>query len=146
MNDLLLDVLSNYGLHEVAGSKSNPFIIKMGKELGVDIEDDSTFAWCSLALSYFAKRNNYEYNKQFNARGWLKIDKPIIVLKPSVGDIVVLWRVSPDSWEGHVGIFINWDETNVWVLGGNQGNMISIAPYKRERILGFRQLHKLSTT
>jgi len=146
MKDLLIEMLSHYGLKEIVGSKHNPEILAMFADIGYDwVKDDET-AWCSASLNYFCKKLGYERSGKLDARSWLKIDKPIIVLKPTIGDIVVLWRVSPDSWEGHVGLFINWDENNIWVLGGNQGNMISIAPYKRERILGFRQLHKLSTT
>jgi len=140
MQDLLIEFLSHYGLSEVSGPKSNPELIAMGEDLGFDIEDDSTTAWCSLAMNYYAKKCGYEITNSLSARSWLKM--PIMVLKPQVGDIVVLWRVSSSDWRGHVGIFVNWDEKFVYVLGGNTNNMISIAPYSRNRILGFRQLKK----
>jgi uncharacterized protein (TIGR02594 family) len=143
MTDLLIEVLKHYGLAEVPGVKSNPEIIAMFTELGYNIDDDSTTAWCSACMSYFAKKCGYEYNKGLDARGWLKLPTPIVVLQPSVGDIVVLWRDSPTSWQGHVGLFISQDVHNVWLLGGNQGNAINISPYSRDRILGVRQLHKL---
>jgi len=141
MTDLFLDMISQYGLKEVDGVQSNPQILSFFKELGYDVKDDSTTAWCSAALSYFAKKNGYEYNKQLNARGWLKMST--IVLKPTVGDVVVFWRNDPKSWEGHVGLFVSMDEKNVYTLGGNQGNAITIAPYPRERVLVFRELKKI---
>jgi uncharacterized protein (TIGR02594 family) len=142
MNDLLLLMLSHYGLKEVDGAESNKEILQFFGELGYDwVSDDSKTAWCSAALSYYAKQCGYEYHKKLNAKGWL--DMPIKILKPTVGDIVVLWRNDPNGWEGHVGLFINWDEKYVWVLGGNQANSLSIMAYPRERILGFRQLIKL---
>ena len=141
MIDLLHEFLIHYGLSEVSGPQSNPDIIAMGNELGFDIEDDSTTAWCSLAMNYYAKKCGYEYTNSLAARSWLKM--PVMILKPQLGDIVVLWRVSPSDWRGHVAIFINWNENYVYTLGGNQNNSISIVPYARGRILGFRQLRKL---
>jgi len=143
MQDLLIEFLSHYGLSEVSGPKSNPDIIAMGDDLGYDVEDDSTTAWCSLAMNYYAKKCGYEITNSLSARSWLSLPKPIIVLKPQLGDIVVLWRVSPTDWRGHVALFINWNENYVYTLGGNQNNSISIVPYSRQRILGFRQLHKI---
>jgi uncharacterized protein (TIGR02594 family) len=141
MTDLLLEMLSRYGLTEVSGPDSNPEIIEMGRELGINIEDDSTFSWCSIALCYYAKKLGYEQPNSGAARSWLKM--PITIFKPSLGDVVVLWRESKVSWKGHVGLFINWDKNFVWLLGGNQNNSISIAKFTRERILGIRQMHKL---
>jgi uncharacterized protein (TIGR02594 family) len=141
MQDLLIETLSHYGLSEVPGLDSNPEIIAMFAELGYDIKDDSTSAWCSASLSYFAKKCGYEYNKSLSARDWLKL--PVVVLKPILGDVTVLWRETPQSWKGHVGLFISQDVHKIFLLGGNQGNSISIAPYSRERLLGFRQLRKL---
>lgn len=140
MTDLLEMMLSHYGLREIDGPSSNPEIIEMGKDLGFDIHDDSTTAWCSLALNYFAKKCGYEYTGDLSARSWLKM--PVMVLKPTMGDVVVFWRESPQSWKGHVGLFITWDDKYIWTLGGNQNNMLSIAPYARERLLGFRALKK----
>jgi len=142
MQDLLVEVLSNYGIKEVAGKNSNPKILEFFKELGYDwVNDDSTTAWCSAMLSYYAKKCGYEYNKSLSARDWLKM--PIKVLKPQIGHIVIFWRESPQSWKGHVGIFIAQDINIIYVLGGNQGNSLSIAGYPRDQLLGYRELRKL---
>ena len=141
MTDLLLAMLADYGLKEFDGPANNPEIIAMGEELGLTIEDDSTLAWCSLALNYYAKTCGYEYSNSLSARSWLQM--PIHVLKPTIGDVVVLWRENPTSWKGHVGLFISWDDLRVNILGGNQNNEINITSYPRGRILGIRQLHKI---
>jgi uncharacterized protein (TIGR02594 family) len=141
MTDLLLEFLSHYGLKEIDGPESNPDIIAMFKEIGYDVQDDSTTAWCSAAMNYYAKKTGYEYTGKLDARSWLKTS--IIILKPTMGDIVVFWRDKPSGWEGHVGLFIAWDETNIYTLGGNESNMIKISPYPRAQLLGFRQLKKI---
>jgi uncharacterized protein (TIGR02594 family) len=142
MKEVLLEMLSHYGMKEVDGTASNPDILAMFKELGYDwVNDDSTTAWCSAALNYYCKKCGYEYTGKLDARSWLKL--PVMILKPSVGDVVVLWRDTPDSWKGHVGLFLSMDETKVFILGGNTNNSLSIAAYPRDRILGFRQAKKL---
>jgi len=142
MRDLLIEVLSHYGLKEIDGKESNPQILAMFSEIGYKIDDDSTTAWCSAAMNYYAKKCGYEYTGKLDARSWLKMST--IVLHPEIGDIVVLWRNNPEGWEGHVGLFISWDEKNIQILGGNQGNQINITSYPRERLLGFRKLNRIA--
>lgn len=140
MQEILLAMLADYGLREVDGKSSNPEILEMGEELNIDIEDDSTIAWCSLAINYYAKKCGYEYTNDLAARSWLKMPE---VLKPEIGDIVVLWRDDPHSWKGHVGLFISYNNNEVYILAGNQNNEINITAFPRERILGFRRLKKI---
>ena len=141
MTEILLEILKLYGLKEIIGSKHNPQILAMFAEIGYDWVTDDETAWCSAALNYFCKKLGYERSGKLDARSWLKM--PIVVINPQLGDIVILWRNSPTAWEGHVGLYISQDIHNIYVLGGNQGNMLSIAPYDKERILGFRQVRKL---
>lgn len=144
MTDLLIEMLSHYGMKEVEGKDSNPEILNFFKDLGYDwVNDDSTTAWCSAALSYYAKKCGYEYNKDLNARGWLNLPNKILVLRPEIGDVVIFWRESPDSWKGHVGLFIAQDKNIIYTLGGNQGNAINIQAYPRDQLLGYRKLKKL---
>jgi len=52
MTDLLLEVISHYGLSEVAGTDSNPEILEFFRELDYDwVNDDSAVSWCSAMLS-----------------------------------------------------------------------------------------------
>ena len=142
MTDLLVEVLSHYGMKEVAGKDSNPDIMEFFKELGYDwVTDDSATAWCAAMLSYYAKKCGYEYNTTLGARDWLKM--PVKILEPKTGHIVVFWRGSYNSWTGHVGIYIARDKNIIYTLGGNQGNQISIAGYPLDQVLGYRELRKL---
>ena len=141
MEALLIEMLKYYGLKEILGPTHNPEIVKMFKEIGYDwVKDDET-AWYSASLNYFCKLTGYERSGKLDARSWLKM--PVQALKPTIGDVVVLWRNDPKGWEGHVGLYINSDVHSVYILGGNQGNMISITSYPIERVLGYRKLNKL---
>ena len=141
MTEILLEVLKYYGLKEFSGAKHNPEILAMFADIGHDWVDNDETAWCSAMLNYFCKKLEYERSGKLDARSWLKL--PVMILKPQLADVVVLWRNSPSDWTGHVGLFINWDNKNVWLLGGNQNNMLNISAYPRERILGFRRARKL---
>jgi peptidoglycan hydrolase-like protein with peptidoglycan-binding domain len=68
------------------------------------------------------------------------VGKPVANPKP--GDIVVFWRESPQSWKGHVGFFMgfNQDGSKVFSLGGNQGDSVSIKAYDAGKVLGFRRV------
>jgi len=141
MTEILLEFLRYYGTKEVVGKEHNPKILAMFTEIGYDwIKDDET-AWCSAALNYVCKKLGYERSGKLDARSWLKTS--VLVLKPTLGDIVVLWRESPDSWKGHVGLYIAEDKDLIYVLGGNQKNMIDISAYPRNRLLGYRQVKKI---
>ena len=141
MKDLLIEMLSHFGMKEIAGSEHNPEIVAMFAEIGYDyIKDDET-AWCSASLNYFCKKLGYERTGKLDARSWLKLKT--IVLEPKIGDIVVLWRDDISSWKGHVGIFIKKDINHVYILGGNQSDSISISPYPIDRVLRYRKAIKL---
>jgi len=141
MNEILEEMLTNYGLSEIDGPLSHPDIMEFFYDIGFSwVKDDST-AWCSAALNYFAKKHMYERSGKLDARSWLKVGE--IVLEPKLGDVVVFWRESALSWKGHVGLYINHNEKYVWVLGGNTNNAIGIAAYPRDRLLGYRRLRHI---
>ena len=47
----------------------------------------------------------------------------------------MLWRVSPSSSSGHVALVVDWDDTYVQLLGGNQSNQVCVKSYPLTRIL-----------
>lgn len=140
MNKIFEDMLSNYGLASVAGTQHNPKIIEMFHDIGFKWVNDDETPWCSACLNFFAKRHGYERSGRLDARSWLDIGE--IIAKPEVGDVVVFWRENPSSWKGHVGLYINHDDTYIYCLGGNQSGSIRITPYLKGRLLGYRRLKK----
>jgi len=141
MKDLLYKALGQYGVKEIAGEVDNPVIVDYFREIGHSwVKDDET-AWCSAFVNWCAKTTGYEYSGKLDARSWFSVGES--VLKPMTGDVVILWRVSKDSWKGHVGIFINQDSKNIYILGGNQSNSVRISPYSKGRLLGYRRLKRI---
>jgi uncharacterized protein (TIGR02594 family) len=135
----LLDIaLSQYGISEFPGDDSNPEIDKYFGELGFEYREET--AWCSAFLNWCCYRTDNSRTRKLNARSWLNIGEK--VEGPRVGDIIILWREDPDSWKGHVGIYINEQDVYYNVLGGNQNNSVCIKQYPKHRLLGFRRLEK----
>ena len=130
-----------FGLRELPGEENNPIIMQFFREIGHSYVQGDETAWCSAFINYIAKVNGYEYSGALNARSWLKTGTEVMI--PNVGDVVVLWRESKDSWKGHVGLYVNQVGSYVNVLGGNQNNSVNISVYPLSRVLGYRVLNKI---
>lgn len=138
MEDLLFTALAEYGVKEVPGPENNPRIMDYFQVIGQNwVQGDET-AWCSAFVNYCAKTSGYEYTGKLNARSWLEIGYEVKTPRP--GDIVIFWRESPESWKGHVALYINALRKYQWVLGGNQSNMVKISTYPDYQLLEYRRL------
>lgn len=140
--DILKMALTQYGVTEIKGANHNPTIVKYSADIGYKgIVDDET-AWCSIFINWCAMKVGLERSNKLNARSWLGIGEE--VSNPQPDDVVVFWRSSPDSWKGHVGLFISYSEDKKFIhcLGGNQNNQVKISPYSADRLLTFRRLNK----
>jgi len=139
-NASLLNIaLSEYGVTEMVGTQDNPEVLKYFARLGFGTLKDET-AWCSAFMNWVAMECGLEYTGKLTARSWLGVGED--VKYPTKGDVVIFWRSSPDSWKGHVGIYINSDDKFVWCLGGNQSNQVNIKKYAKHRVLGYRRLRQ----
>ncbi|CAL2095863.1 conserved protein of unknown function [Tenacibaculum sp. 190524A02b] len=139
MNKILKVAFSQYGVEEIEGKKDNPQIVKYFTEIGFNGEKlkDET-AWCSAFANWVAKKAGKVISGKLNARSWLKVGR--LVTSPQMGDVVVLWRESPNSWKGHVGFFIRKTNRHIYILGGNQRNSVCIIAYPINRLLQYRRL------
>ena len=121
---------------------SNPVVLSFFRDFA-DWVTDTEVAWCAAYINSIYASTGYEYSGKLNARSFLKVGE--IVLEPRVGDLVIFWRESPKSWKGHVGIFLNYssDGRYIYVLGGNQSDMVTVSKYLSSRLLGFRRPEKI---
>ncbi|WP_010182442.1 TIGR02594 family protein [Aquimarina agarilytica] len=140
MNTSLINTaLSQYGIKEYQNSQ-NPEILKYFHEIGKSWVTTDETAWCSAFVNWVAKMNCFVHSGELTARSWANIGTT--VNNPSIGDIVIFWRESLQSWKGHVGFYIGYSEDRKWIycLGGNQNNQVNIKAYPSYRLLGFRRL------
>lgn len=131
-------VLDKYGLREVPGTKDNPEILQMAKDAGFTDYTHDEIAWCSMLLNWACWKAGLQRTNSLAARSWLSVGS--IVSVPEIGDVVVFWREDPNGPFGHVGLYIGFRNGLIYVLGGNQGNMIQIEGFDPDRLLGYRRL------
>jgi uncharacterized protein (TIGR02594 family) len=123
------------GITEIAGARANARIVEYHKCTSLQATSDEV-AWCSAFVNFIMKMSGNERTNSAAARSWLNFGTPIKI--PRYGSIVIFWRGSPTSWEGHVGFVVAEDHDSVAVLGGNQSNKVRVSIYKKSEVLGYR--------
>jgi uncharacterized protein (TIGR02594 family) len=140
---LLLNALALYGVKEVAGAGDNPVITDWARELVdgghapawlTEVYTEDAVPWCGLFIGVCAARADLPVPPELlRARAWAEWARPAPA--PVMGDVLVFWRGSPDSASGHVGIYVGEDARAYHVLGGNQGDAVSIVRIDKGRLL-----------
>ncbi|KAA5822295.1 TIGR02594 family protein [Algibacter amylolyticus] len=140
MKNLLNVAVNEVGVTEIKGMQHNKRILEYAEQSFFSwIKDDET-PWCSVFINWVAKQAGLDTSKSAAARSWQTVG--FETQDPEPGDIVVFWRESINSHLGHVGIYLGFskDGTRIYVLGGNQGDAVSISAYPTNRVLSFRRL------
>lgn len=123
------------GQSEMQGPKSNPVIAAYFRDAGhPEIESDE-IAWCAAFNGAMLFRAGHKPTGSLMARSYLNWGQRIE--EPRVGAVCVLSRTG-DPNSGHVGFVVAWTDTTVSLLGGNQGNRVSVQEFPREKVLAYR--------
>ena len=144
----LFDLAQRFvGVKELPGEGSNPMVLAMLK-LDAGWPEDDEVAWCSAFVNYICWLCRAPRSKSLRARSWLQVGHAIEHAAATVGrDVVIIKRgkepqPGPEVIEaqGHVGFYAGHEGGNVLILGGNQGNQVSIAAFPWASVLGIRRL------
>lgn len=135
------------GQKEVFGKLDNPLILAMLR-LDNDWPQNDETPWCSAFANWVCWHLRVGRSKSLRARSWLHVGYAIPLSDAIPGwDVVILKRGSgkqpgPNviNAPGHVGFYAGVEGNKVLLLGGNQGNAVSIAGYPQSRILGVRRI------
>lgn len=132
------------GLKEVQGTTANPAILKMLR-LDNKWPKDDAVPWCSAFINYICWQLHLPRSKSLAARSWLGVGTPIPFSSARPGfDVVILNRggspLPSEPGPGHVGFYAGTEERFVIILGGNQGDKVSLARFPAASILGVRRL------
>jgi uncharacterized protein (TIGR02594 family) len=126
------------GVREVVGPGNEPKIIDWAKGRGIDYRSDD-IPWCGLYVAHCVGSTLASEklpNNPLGAREWMKFGAPC---EPGLGAVLVFWRGSRNGWQGHVGFYAGEDKQGAFhVLGGNQGNSVSVTRIAKDRLLGAR--------
>lgn len=116
---------------QIPGPEANKRIIEYHSFTTLKATSDEV-AWCSSFVNWCMHKAGLPGTNSAAARSWLQYGRKLDA--PKEGCIAVYWRVSPSSWQGHVGFWVGENR----ILGGNQSNCVTIATYPRARLLGWR--------
>ena len=133
------------GIQEIAGAQHQPFVQWCHSLVALGTDQPDETPWCSSFTNAMAWILRLPRSKSAMARSWLNVGTPIGLHDATPGfDVVVFWRGSKDAATGHVGLYAGVERRDgkevILVLGGNQGDSVSIAPYPADRLLGVRRL------
>ena len=125
------------GIKEVPGKGNNAKIMAWAKKLGAKIlgityaSDD--VPWCGLFAAHVMDHVGIAPPPiAVRASAWSAWGCRLLV--PRVGCILTFTRAGG----GHVGFYVGEDDTHFHVLGGNQGDAVSITRIARERLSEMR--------
>lgn len=124
----------NLGVREIVGPKHNPTIMGWLSRLKSWIKDDET-PWCGTFVAAMMQEAGLPYPKEFpRARAWADYGSNLRADRIAPGAILVFVR----QGGGHVGFYVGEDKTFYHVLGGNQGNSVSVVSIAKARCIAIR--------
>jgi len=137
MTDWMPYARSLIGVREVPGSGNNATIMGWAKRLGAKILGITYAAdsvpWCGLFAAHVMDHFGIAPPPiAVRASEWSKWGRKL--LRPRPGCILTFTR----EGGGHVGFYIGEDETHLHVLGGNQGDAVSITRIPKTRLSEMR--------
>lgn len=140
----LVEARRHLGTREIQGARHEPHILQWWRTIRRGgIADDET-PWCAAFVGACLENVGLVSSRFESARSYL--DWGVHLRSPAVGCIVVFAR----DRGGHVGFVVgqeagwstSWSSEGpgLLVLGGNQGDAVSIAAFPRRRVLpaGYR--------
>lgn len=125
------------GLREYRGSRHNAQILEWWELIRAPFTDDET-PWCAGFVGGVLESCGIRSTRSAAARSYERTDWGTVLDGPCVGAIVVFWRKSRHGPYGHVGIVVGRDQWgNLMVIGGNQGNAVTIKPFDLGRVVSY---------
>lgn len=122
------------GTEETPGAGNNPRVQEYLASAQGETLPDAT-PWCAGYANWCLARADVDGTGSLMARSFLKWGNRLDM--PRVGCIVVLKRGS-DPNSGHVGFFHSRANGRVFLLGGNQGDKVSVQGFPESQVLGYR--------
>ncbi len=123
-----------HGVHEIPGPAHNPRVLAYHEATTLRASTDEV-PWCSSFVNWCLQAVGAGGTRSAAARSWVTWGQQVFL--PTYGAIVVFSR-GPNPAQGHVGFCVDADANQFWVLGGNQGNAVSITTMPAVRMVTMR--------
>lgn len=128
--------MARQGLAEIPGPGSNPQVVdlwKLGK-VKLKVNDDDV-PWCAAFANAALEETGYRGTQSGMARSF-QPSQLFKVCEPHLGAIVVLSSSRGPS-SGHVGFLHAQSDEQVYLIGGNQGDKVVLAPFDKKKVLHY---------
>lgn len=141
--------LQRLGIAELDGQRNHPVIQTALWLCGLDLEEPDETPWCSALVNLCHRLEGYPHTNSAAARSWLRVGQVVPWRDAQLGDVVILKRgagVQPGpeviKAPGHVGFYVGAGAKvgELLLLGGNQSNRITVAPFAEALVLGVRRI------
>lgn len=122
------------GTKEIPGAKHSSVIARWLARLGAWWRDDET-PWCGTFVAECLKDAGLPLPRNwYRAKEWANYGSNLRSTHVAPGAILVFARTGG----GHVGFYVGEDHSYFYVLGGNQGNAVSVAKIAKVRCIAIR--------
>lgn len=131
--DWVYEARKNIGVSEIPGKAENPTIQKWLRSLKAWWNSESV-PWCGTFAAWCLRAGNRSIPKHWY-RALAYADYGTKLKAPAYGCLAVMQR----KGGGHVGFVVGQTSNNgdLLILGGNQGDKVSIARFPRHRITAY---------
>ncbi|WHQ70364.1 TIGR02594 family protein [Methylorubrum extorquens] len=122
-------------VREGASAANNPRVVKLFADADFSGIKQDSVAWCAAAFGAMLKQAGHKPSGSLAARsyeGW-----GVGLKEPALGPVATKKRGN-SSWQGHVGFVIGANSSQIFLLGGNQGDAWSVAAFPRAEFTAFR--------
>lgn len=129
---------ADLGIRETPGVANNPVLMKrfasITRALGVTYNADSV-PWCGAVMAWWMTQCGITPPAiAVRAKSWAGFGQNLRPERVAPGAVMVFAR----EGGGHVAMYVGEDATAYHVLGGNQGDRISIMRLAKERCVAIR--------
>lgn len=112
--------LHEIGFHETGNNSGIGRYIEMA-HCGADGDP-----WCAIFANAMLESSGIPGTLSASSQSFRTNPNFVPLSAPALGCIVVFWRISQASGQGHVGFYRGEDANSVWTLGGNENDMVQI--------------------
>ena len=135
----LLAARAKLGTREAPGAANSPTIMGWAKRLGTKVlgmvYNADSVPWCGLFVAACVAEDGLTAAPiAVRAKSWAAWGQSIRPERLAPGAVLVFER----QGGGHVGFYVGEDTTSYHVLGGNQGDAVTIARIAKDRCVARR--------
>lgn len=116
----LRGALAEIGFHETGTNQG------IGKYIAMAHTGSEGDPWCAIFANAMLEQAGVTGTRSPSSQSFRTNPNFVQLSQPARGAIVVYWRISQGSGQGHVGFYWGEDAGHVWTLGGNENDMVQI--------------------